>query len=212
MIQYPKINTVWKRNEEGKIIEGEFSTPEFEYLSENDWIWTEKIDGTNIRVGWASLSRTIIFAGRTDKAQIPIFLLERLNQIFTIDKLKNVFSNIDLTLFGEGYGARIQKGGGNYIPGGVDFILFDVRVGNWWLKREDVEDIAKKMGIKIVPIKGEGPLLEGCKLMERGFKSLVGNCTAEGLVMRTKVPLLSRNFKPIMAKIKYKDFFRGGVK
>ena len=210
MIQYPKINTVWKRTREGELIEGQFSTPEFEYLANNEWYWTEKIDGTNIRVGWDALNKEIIFAGRTDRAQIPSFLLEKLEQIFTVDKLENLFPDTPLILFGEGYGARIQKVGKHYIPDGVDFILFDVRIGNWWLRRQDVEDIAKRLGIKVVPIVGEGTLLEGCELTRKGFKSLIGDCIAEGLVMKPKVQLLSRDFKPIIAKIKHKDFTKGG--
>lgn len=36
---------------------------------------------------------------------------------------------VPVTIFGEGYGVKIQKGG-NYIPDDVNFILFDVRFGN----------------------------------------------------------------------------------
>lgn len=211
MIQYPKINTVWKRTKKGKIIVGQFSIPEFEYLTYNKWVYTEKINGRNQRVNWDAGSKTLTFAGKTDKAQTPTFLSKRLEEIFTVDKLNSLFPDTSFTLFGESFGAKIQKGGGNYIPDGVDFILFDVRIGNWWLKRKDVEDIAGKLGIKTVPIVGEGTLLEGCKLVEKGFKSLIGNCIAEGLVMRTKIPLLSRDFKPIYAKIKHKDFTKKEV-
>lgn len=47
MREYPKIQTVWKRDDRGKIIVGEFATPEIEFLSRCDWEWTEKVDGTN---------------------------------------------------------------------------------------------------------------------------------------------------------------------
>lgn len=36
---------------------------------------------------------------------------------------------VPVTVFGEGYGVKIQKGG-NYISDDVNFILFDVRFGN----------------------------------------------------------------------------------
>ena len=50
---YHKIQTVFKRDPETKyktLLMGEYSLIEFEYLRYNDWVWTEKINGTNIRV------------------------------------------------------------------------------------------------------------------------------------------------------------------
>ena len=49
MTSYPKIQTLWKRDKEmGKVIEGELSKPEFDNIK--NWLVTEKIDGTNIRI------------------------------------------------------------------------------------------------------------------------------------------------------------------
>ena len=56
-------------------------------------------------------------------------------QVFGIDP-------VDVTLYGEGYGARIQKGGGKYLAKSCDFVLFDVKIGDWWLRREAVDEIA----------------------------------------------------------------------
>ena len=52
--EYDKIQTVFKRDMEnrGAIIEGTFALPEFEYLQNNVWEFTEKVDGTNVRVMW----------------------------------------------------------------------------------------------------------------------------------------------------------------
>ena len=33
-----------------KLIEGRFRNPLVEYLKDNEWVFTEKVDGTNIRV------------------------------------------------------------------------------------------------------------------------------------------------------------------
>ena len=35
-----------------------------------------------------------------------------------------------------------------------DFVLFDVKCGDWMLQRADVEDVAGKLGIDVVPIIG----------------------------------------------------------
>ena len=210
MEKYHKIQTVFKRDmsNKGRIIEGEYSLPEFEYLKNNKWVFTEKVDGTNIRIDWRR-SEGRIFGGKTDNAQIPASLIQRLEYLFTSEKLDNAIKTEDadfLTLYGEGYGARIQKGGGNYNPTGVDFVLFDVMVGGWWLKREDVVNVAESLGIKIVPIVGIGTLQDGIELVRNGLDSLWGNFPAEGIVMKPEVELKTRAGTRIITKIKHKDF------
>ena len=109
-------------------------------------------------------------------------------------------------LFGEGYGARIQKGGGNYISDHTDFVLFDVRVGNWWLNRCDVESVAKRLGLRVVPVIGEGTLCDMVELTREGFKSTWGDFQAEGVVARPATELCTRGGHRIITKIKCKDF------
>lgn len=192
----------------GKIIEGCYSLPEIEYLKDNKWVFTEKVDGTNIRIQWERGTGRL-FGGRTDNAQIPANLIARLEELFSLEKLDNAIKTEDadfLTLYGEGYGARIQKGGGNYNPDGVDFILFDVLVAGWWLKREDVAKAAESLGIKIVPIVGVGTLQTGIELVRNGLGSMWGSFPAEGLVMKPEIELKTRAGKRIISKIKHKDF------
>lgn len=206
MEEYHKIQTVFKRDPENKtLLEGEYSTPELEYLKDNKWVFTEKVDGTNIRVMFDGLD--VRFGGRTDNAQMPTFLYLRLNELFTLERMKTVFQENggNVCLFGEGYGAKIQTGC-KYISTGVDFVLFDVRVGEWWLKREDVEDIASKLKIQTVPIRGEGTLSAMIEDVRAGFNSWWGNFEAEGIVARPKVELTARNGERIITKIKHKDF------
>jgi hypothetical protein len=108
-----------------------------------------------------------------------------------------LYPEMPMTLYGEGYGAKIQKGGGNYIPDGVDFILFDILIDNYWLKRKDVEDIAGKLGINVAPIVGCGTLSDAVEMARVGFKSHIGTQVAEGLVMRPEVELVSRRGKSV---------------
>lgn len=110
-----------------------------------------------------------------------------------------------MILYGEGYGAKIQKGGGNYIPTGVSFILFDVKIGNY-LDRENVEDIAGRLGVDVVPEVGRGTLVDAVRLVRDGFHSLIGSQIAEGLVMRPSAELVSRTDKRIISKVKCRDF------
>jgi len=206
MNEYNKIQSIFKRDEKThKFIEGQYSLPEFEYLKDNEWVFTEKIDGTNIRIGWMP-EVGINIGGRTDNAQIPTFLYQKLTEIFTNEKLRQVFPDTEVMLCGEGYGAKIQKGGGNYIPGGVDFILFDIKIGEWWLKRDDIEEIAEQIGLKCVPIVGKGTIEHAICGIKNGIPSTFGGFLAEGLVLKPSVELFSRNGRRIIAKIKHKDF------
>ena len=202
MIPYIKIQSLYKRDEKGKMLFGQYSLPEFEYLRDNTWVFTEKVDGTNIRVMWNGTNVT--FNGKTDNAQIPATLVKKLIETFPTEKFESL--DEELCLYGEGYGVKIQKGGGNYIPDGVNFVLFDVKVGDWWLKREDIEDIANKFPISVVPIIGEGTLDKLALMCEEGFNSQWGDFIAEGVVARPKVELRDRAGHRIITKLKHKDF------
>lgn len=214
--KYHKIQSVYKRHwdgpDKGKFMLGSWSTPEIGYLSDNVWEWTEKVDGTNIRIGWSpDLPDKVEIGGRTDNAQIPSRLLNRLNELFTAEKFQSTIASVEddfppIVLYGEGYGAKIQKGGGNYIPDGVDFVLFDVRIGSWWLKREDVEDIAARLGIRTVPVVGSGTIAEAISFVRMGISSDWGDFEAEGLVMRPKVEMQDRAGRRIITKLKGRDF------
>lgn len=215
MKQYHKINTIFKRDmaNHGKIMENVYSDPEFEYLKDNVWVFTEKIDGTNIRIMWNGVDVT--FGGKTDDAQMPVFLLYKLQELFESTVKKQIFKESfnspegeppQVCLYGEGYGAKIQKGGGNYIKDGVDFVLFDVKIGDMWLNRPDVEDIAKDFGLMVAPILGEGTLAQAVEMTKKGFNSQWGEFISEGLVLRPKVELKTRRGHRIITKIKHKDF------
>ena len=203
MKEYPKIETILDRDEQTfKVIEGKWRLPEFAYLQTNQWMFTEKVDGTNVRVMWDG--KTIKFGGRTDDAQMPTFLLAKLQELFPATKFGEFTDPV--CLYGEGYGARIQKGGGNYNPKGVDFILFDVRIGEWWLKWEDVQDVARRLEIRHVPVIRKGTLLEAVALVRRGLQSQWGNFLAEGVVLRPTVDLATRHGDRLIGKLKGKDF------
>jgi hypothetical protein len=211
MVEYSKIQTLFKRDTKGRIIEGDWSIPEIEYLKDNNWIWTEKVDGTNIRISFTPLLISpwdIEIQGRTKDAQTPNFLLDKLKEMFPSKRLHAAFPDMkmDVTLYGEGYGPKIQKGGGKY-RSDVSFVLFDVKIGSWWLKRPDIEDVASKLGIDVVPICGTGTLHQAINYIKSGtMKSQWGNFLAEGIVARPEVELFTRKGERMLTKIKHKDF------
>lgn len=206
MKEYHKIQTVYLRDPATRhktLLEGQFAKPEFDYLKNDIWVFTEKVDGTNIRVKWDG--EQVFFAGKTDRADTPEFLLDKFSELF-YSEIFQANKLPPLCLYGEGYGAKIQKGGGNYIPDGVSFILFDVNVDGIWLEHDNVEDIAEKLMIKVVPIVGEGTLLEGVAMVKGGYESKLRKTPPEGIVMRPKVELFNRRGERVIAKIKAKDF------
>ena len=219
MAEYQKIQTLFKRDERNIIIPDQFTYPEFEVLKDLKWECTEKIDGTNIRIELTSSGNPedgiiMSFKGRTDKAIIPEHLLTKLNWLFDREHLMEVLNITDetqdcnITLYGEGYGAKIQKGG-NYISNDVNFILFDVKIGKWWLDRESIKDIANKLGINAVPLMGYMTIPEAIEYVKEGFKSTIAenkDYDAEGLVLKTPCGLLKRDGERLITKIKTVDF------
>jgi len=194
-----------------KFIIGEWSTPELAYLKDKDWIWTEKVDGTNIRVTWDG--KEVIYSGRSDEAQLYTPLIMKLDLLFKVMEARQKFAEVfgteevNVCLYGEGYGAKIQKDGSSYISDGVNFVLFDVQIDGIWLERENVEDIADKFGLKVVPVIGHGTLEEAIDITKKGFKSQWGDFIAEGIVARPRVELLTRKQERIITKVKHRDFF-----
>lgn len=211
MIEYLKIETPFNRDNDGtkKMIDGDFRNEAVEFLKDCHWIGTEKIDGTNIGVVWDG--HHVSFQGRTERAEIPKMLNERLEELFggsvNEELFEQKFGDTKMILFGEGYGVKIQKGG-SYIPDGNDFILFDVYCvdTNTWLTRESVEDIARTFNINVVPIVVEGTLNELIDFVKTKPKSTIGTANMEGIVARPIVELKDRMGKRVITKIKVKDF------
>lgn len=232
MEMYPKINALYKRHNEGKkkgkFIMGDFACPEFEYLFNNKWEWTEKVDGTNIRIyndPFVHPDDQVRFGGRTDNAQIPKELLTHLQSTFNVELFHKAFFDPDaipprVTLYGEGYGPKIQSGG-KYRED-ASFVLFDVQVGDAWLSRNNVDDVARKMGLDSVPVIHYGNVQDAIDIVSSGYifnkeggiirfgrqglESKWGSFEAEGLIGRPVVPLFDRKGNRVTVKIKAVDF------
>ncbi len=209
MKEYHKIETVYERDMDGskKLIEGKFRNATVEFLKDNEWEFTEKIDGTNIRVMWDGHGFT--FAGRTERASIPAHLMNRLNDIFMNTAMEELFEQMfgdkEVILFGEGYGPKIQKVGELYRPD-VDFILFDILIGDIYLERINVQYIATSLGIDVVPIIFRGTIDEAVEFVKSKPQSSIGTAPMEGLVGRPEVEVRDRTGNRLIVKIKACDF------
>jgi len=207
MSEYHKIETLYERDEKTfKVKVGQLKNRTYSLLK--TWHWTEKVDGTNIRCIWRDGKLT--FGGKTDNAQIHADLIKWLYENITTDKLRAVFPEdvTSVVVYGEGFGAGIQKGGGDYSPI-KKLIVFDVLVGTWWLSYENVCDVAAKLGLDVVPSFGEMTLENATGFVFHSFKSRCAiniSKQAEGLVGRPLETLFDKKGHRLITKLKTKDF------
>jgi hypothetical protein len=212
MKEYPKIDTIWKRDmtNRGRIIPGDFTREEFRSI--NRWAVSEKIDGTNVRVFYESPTENddyLAFHGRTDAAELPKPLLAVLAKLFTVEKFGREFPAAHrVTLYGEGYGGKIQASKDAY-GRQEGFILFDVQIDGWWLEPDKLPEIATKFGVETVPQLGVMTTEEAVALVEARTLSKVSPLQVfEGVVARAHPQMMFRNpdHEPIMWKLKVKDY------
>lgn len=223
---YPKINGPYKRHNDGPnkgdLIMGDWACPEFDFLQFNTWEFIEKIDGTNIIIDirrsedWLHIN----YYGRTANAVIPKPLLARLEDLFPATKSKfnatpreilvgrwMLDKDIDnITLYGEGIGGKIQSG--RYGPE-FDFVLFDVKIGQFWLTYDNVLDVADNLELSVAPHLGMGDLHDGFELVKdaENFKSVFNEGGyIEGIIARPELQLFNRKGERVTTKIKVRDF------
>jgi hypothetical protein len=208
---YGKIETLYERDEKTHRLKPELILKNRVYGLLKTWEFTEKIDGTNVRLIWQDGKLSI--GGRTDNAQIHADLVRYLHEAVTPDMMAACFPAgadgipVNAVVYGEGYGSGIQSGGG-YSPT-KRFIVFDVLVGGqWWLAWENVCDVAAKLGLPVVPYVGTMTLEEATAKVQSGFRSAIGDGTvrAEGLVGRPLETLFDKKGHRLIVKLKTKDF------
>lgn len=191
------------------LIIGEYSCPEFESI--NRWQIDEKIDGTNVRVFWEpKVPSSPEFGGRTDNAQMPVPLVNHLNQVFPRDKLERHFPDVTRAVFfGEGYGPKIQACGGRYRKD-VSFILFDVWIDGWWLEKHNVIEIAQQLDIEHTinqNVLCTMDVIDFVKSHPHSYIAEDPTLVMEGVIARSYPLMMFRQrHYPIMFKLKCSDF------
>jgi hypothetical protein len=207
--EYHKIDTLFERREDFSVDPLRLKKSVLSTISE--WDVTETIDGTNVRV-MLSESGVVTFGGRTDNAQMAADLLMKLMQTFPRERMIEALwldgKPTTAVLYGEGYGAGIQKGAA-YRPD-KSFILFDVLCdGKWWLDRANVNDVAAKLGIETVPYLGRMALAQIVALVREPFPSKIGTAMSEGIVARPIETLFDKRGERLIIKLKTKDVVKG---
>lgn len=182
----------------------------------------------------------MVVKGKTDNSKIPPQLDKYMKETFTETKVYNalgikkfipidewvehnwVLSNEDptpdeskipkmYTIYGEGYGMKIQKCGGRYLSDKVSFIGFDVKVNDLYLLRDNAIEIFNKLGCDTVPYFGQMTIDEAIEMVRNGFISTISEdrtLMAEGLVLSSPLGLKNRRGERLIVKIKYIDFVK----
>jgi hypothetical protein len=210
MSEYHKIETLYERDDVTHKLKEPLVLKNRVYGIIKTFDWTEKIDGTSMRVIWDHKLEKVTFGGRTDNANIDAQLFNWMLDKFPLGKFKEIFPAADVVLYGEGCGAGIQKGG--IYSQHKQFVMFDCLVideqAKWWLSRENTEDVAGKFDVLSAPYIGEMTLEAATASVRIGFTTKFGNCggPAEGLIGRPVEALFDKKGARVIVKLKTKDF------
>jgi len=217
-LPYPKIETLYHRGNDFKVDVDSLREPAFGAVS--PWVLTEKVDGTNIRLHWqrhrdAEVGQDVVseIGGRSDNAQIQKNLMGPLEATVAevtpgVEIILDRYDLESLTIYGEGYGAGVQKGGGRYRPE-PGFIAFDYLVNSKsWLAPHDARANSSFLGLEHVPEVGTWRDLDYIwrRVAEDSIESAWSGVESEGIVAQPIVPLYDARGKRIMWKLKRKDF------
>jgi ATP-dependent RNA circularization protein (DNA/RNA ligase family) len=211
MSEYPKIETLFNRGDDFKVITDALRKEEFSLI--NRWHLTEKVDGTNIRL--IVKPNEITVGGRTANAQIHAGLLTACMNLFDgitdwYDAHFDENDDVECVLYGEGYGPKIQSGGGYRADQG--FRLFDVTIGGKFLDWPKVEEVAHEAGLQTVPFLGyinRNAVVDFVSDLNESITAKLDGGTGvvpEGVVARTVPYLYDWRGDRIMWKLKKKDF------
>lgn len=193
----------------------EWDSPLIEQTRHLDWQWTEKIDGTNIRIGWDGVDQVSVSGREHKHGNLPgdeTGLPDLLAETFTVGAFARTYTGKPMTIFCEGYGPKIGPRGHLY-GDAPHLAVLDVVIDGWWLRRDGIEDVAETFGLTAPPILPSAySSFEHARDMVRwGFVSLMvpagsRSFYAEGLVGRLDLDLLTRDRKPIRVKIKHQYY------
>lgn len=225
--KFEKTYGPWKRDLASRgVIPNKWTYPVFDYLKNAQWQFTEKLDGTNMRLIYnpgsyqtveqgsieINLPPTLELRGRSDEASVYPKLKSwaaRLSPSKFEEVLKSCCFETDqeICIYGEGVGAGIQKGGNDY--GETHFRAFAIQSRGVWWEPYFVDRLCRLLNIPQAPVILEASLLEGIEFMKSGFRTCITGEPkgwAEGLVGVPTVPLQCHPLDRLAVKIKSCDF------
>jgi len=178
-----------------------YSKPLFWYLSTLQWQYKRKLNGENLRVKWDG--NRVVWNGKTNAYQASKKLTNYMKETFVEEIFEERFGrDKTVLLFGEHMGEKVQ---GNEL--GLEkpeFVLFDVKIGEFWLEPEDVEEVAKYFWLRTYKDFGDTGQDTLINLISR---TAIGDFKEwERIVATPKIRCLQPNGERVICKIKNKDY------
>ena len=127
------------------------------------------------------------------------------------DMYRVTLEEVPVYIYGEYFGAGIQKCGSRYIQNGNDFLVFDIKQQGWWTPKDVRDSICKGLGLNTVPFLGIMTLKEIEDKVRAGFTTQFDRAAdptmlEEGIVARPIIPLCDGSGNRIIVKVKYCDY------
>jgi len=105
---------------------------------------SEKIHGTSQNIQWKNNKILYHSGGMKHETFVNIQDFQFLNNLL----LEN-FKDVDVNIYGEGYGGKEQGMSATYGKE-AKFIVFDVKIGDTWLNMDNAYDVSKKLNLEFV--------------------------------------------------------------
>lgn len=213
---------------------GKWAKPEFELLQKVKWVWTQKIDGTNLNIVWDG--DKVSYLGHTDKTQWNDRAKKLIEETFCTPEAETVFEQLygeqPVTVSMELVGKDYNQNYGH--PDGY-FYVFDIKngaTGKYWTNDEVLShfvnsfDPEKKIMDKVQEL-FEGGIRDAVNYVkiteatwnsnfttswyDDGFhvwkiKNPLGPYPIEGIVGRLPIELYNSKNERVICKVKCKDF------
>lgn len=165
------------------------------------WYVTEKVHGANFQI--MMYGDEVAVASRNGISDLSFFNLEHSEEfmieyercIYLLSHLREIYGKVNISIFGEVYGGKIQKG--IFYSDAKRFRVFDITIDGIFLDRNDCLEYYDKFNIEYCTTIIQGTLQE-CLEHSNQFDSLIdaeltqeevreGN-TCEGIVIRPVIP------------------------
>ncbi len=166
---------------------------------------SEKVHGTSAHISWNNNQVTFFSGGANHKSFVSLFNKEKLEAVFKEKGLEKVI------LYGEAYGGKIQKMSDTYGPT-LQFVVFDVKIDEYWLSMPQAEDFTKNFGLEFIPYVKIPTTMEAINA-ERDKPSEIAVRRGitepkirEGIVLRPLFECKKNNGERIIAKHKRFEF------
>jgi hypothetical protein len=165
-------------------------------------LWAlEKVHGTSAHISWKNGKISFFSGGEKHDRFAAIFDIEALTAGF------QKFGHQSIVIYGEAYGGSQQKQAWRY-GDAVKFVVFDVQVGDVWLRVPDADNVVQKLGLEFVSYVKIDATVEACDIardapsVQAKRNGVEGDKPMEGVVLRPLIEFAKNNGDRIIAKHK----------